>query len=418
MEERNYWLGFSAVPGMGPARFGKLLAEFKNAKTAWEAPREAPRPGLAKLLGEEGAGKFEEFRKKFLIEDYLKELKEKDVWFITLQDKEYPQLLREIKNPPFVLYGKGSVEILTNFARQPRVSDDARLKNSEDQSLNSASLSKSRHQTGIQPTFNSSESGLLRLGTCSIIAVVGARKTTQYGREVTKLLTQELVLAGFTIVSGLALGVDAVSHMTALENSGKTIAVLGSGVDYCSPTENISIYNNILKSGNCIISEFPLGMKPAKWSFPARNRIIAGLSQAVLVTEGAEDSGSLITAEFALKFGRKVFAVPGPITSSMSKGPYKLISRGAKLVTSGEDILKELKSEIRNSKSETISKSKIQKGGTGEEQAILDLLQNEPLHFDELVRRTKLNSSQLSSTLSIMEIKGMVKNLGGGIFSI
>ena len=322
-----------------------------------------------KLIGEETAGKFDKFRGEFSIEDYIKKLKEKDVWFVTLQDKEYPELLKEIKNPPFVLYGKGDLS-----------------------------------------TFSE------RFGPS--VAVVGARKTTEYGREVTKLLTTELVLSGFTIVSGLALGVDAISHMTALGNNGKTIAVLGCGVDCCNPAENQSIYNSILESGNCIVSEFPLGMKPTQWTFPARNRIIAGLSQAVLVTEGAEDSGSLITAEFALKFKRKVFAVPGPITSSMSKGPYKLIAKGAKLVTSASDILKDLKSEIRISKSETISKSKIQKGETKEEREILDLLQNESLHFDEIVRRTKFKSAKLSSLLSLMEIKGLIKSLDNGYFGI
>ncbi|MDO8599826.1 MAG: DNA-processing protein DprA, partial [bacterium] len=248
MDERNYWLGFSAFPAIGPARFRKILKEFKTAKTAWNSARRR----LAEAIGEEQAEKFEEFRKKFSIEKYLRELKKKNVWFVTLEDENYPKLLKEIKNPPFVLYGRGQVPDGTWFGQA--------------------------------------------------IAVVGARKTTEYGREVTKLLTTELVLYGFTIVSGLALGVDAISHMTALENSGKTIAVLGCGVDCCNPAENQSIYNSILEKGNCIVSEFPLQMRPTKWTFPARNRIIAGLSQAVLVTEGAEDSGSLITANFALKF--------------------------------------------------------------------------------------------------------------------
>ncbi len=409
LEERFYWLGFSAFPAIGPARFKKLLAEFGTAKNAWEAAR---RP-LARLIGEETAEKLEEFKNKFSIEGYIKKLKEKNVWFVTLEDEEYPELLKEIKNPPFVLYWRGNIEVLTDYARQPRVSDDARLQNSENQPLNSASLSKIRHQPEAQPNFNSSESGLPR----STIAVVGARKTTEYGREVTKLLTTELVLNGFTIVSGLALGVDAISHMTALENGGKTIAVLGCGVDCCNPGENLSIYNSILEKGSCIVSEFPLGMKPTLWTFPARNRIIAGLSEAVLVTEGAQDSGSLITANFALKFNRKVFAVPGPITSSMSKGPYKLIQKGAKLVTDAKDIFEELK--ITNSKLQSPNKSQSTKFKTAnkEEQKILDLLRNEALHFDEIVRKTKFSSSKLSSLLSLMEIKGLIKSLDGGMFS-
>lgn len=407
MDEKLYWLGFSALPGIGPARFRKILEEFKTAKSAW--------PGtirrLVKVIGEETAEKLETFRKEFSIEDYIKKLKEKKVWFVTLKDEEYPELLREIKNPPFVLYGKGNREFL---ARQPRVSDDAQLQNFNNQSLNSASLSKIRQQTETKPNFNSSESGLPR----STIAVVGSRKTTEYGREVTKLLTTELVANGFTIVSGLALGVDAISHTTALENEGKTIAVLGCGVDCCNPLENQSIYNSILQNGSCIISEFPLGMKPAQWTFPARNRIIAGLSQAVLVTEGAEDSGSLITANYAFKFNRKVFAVPGPITSSMSKGPYKLIQKGAILVTSATDIIKSIKGgkSIKSIKGDR--RDIGDRGGTKEEIVILKLLENEALHFDEIVRRTKFKSAKLSSLLSLMEIKGMVKSLDGGMFGV
>lgn len=354
MDEREYWLGFSTIVGMGPAKFKKLLLEFGSAKKAWLSFENSfDRGRLAKL------------NKNFSIENYLRELKKKNVWFVTLLDKDYPELLRQIRNPPFVLYGKGDISLLKNQ---------------------------------------------------NTIGIVGARRTTQYGRDVTKLLTEELVLNGFAVVSGLALGVDAVSHMVALENNGKTIAVLGCGVDCCNPGENLSIYNEILKSGNCIISEFPLGMRPTQWSFPARNRIIAGLSQGVLVTEGAEDSGSLITGEFALKFNRKVFAVPGPITSTMSKGPYKLISKGAKLVTRTEDILKELsnplKPKIKN------QELRVKKGETKEEQMIIDLLQNEGFSFDELVRKTKLKSAQLSSILSMMEIKALVSSSPGGKFNI
>lgn len=320
--------------------------------------------------------KFDKFRNEFSIGDHVEKLQEVNVSFLTTKDKDYPKLLSEIKNPPFVLYIKGNVEILRNA--------------SNDSSA----------------------------GSKQAIAVVGTRRTTQYGREVTRILTEDLVANGFTIVSGLALGVDAISHMTALENKGKTIAVLGCGVDCCFPVENQKIYNSIVREGGCVVSEFPLGAKPAKWTFPARNRIIAGLSLGVLVTEGAEDSGSLITADYALKFGRKVFAVPGPITSSMSKGPYRLISKGAKLVTSADDILKELKFESQSSKSETISNSRIQERHSKEEQIILNLLQNEPLHFNELVRRTKFDSPKVGSLLSLMEIKGMIKSFDAGIFSI
>jgi len=340
VDERNYYLGFSTIAGIGPAKFRKLLEEHKTAKAAWE-----------------------NLKPKFSIKDYLKELKKKNVWFVTLLDEDYPQILKEIKNPPFVLYGKGDKALLCD-------------KNA--------------------------------------IGIVGARRTTEYGREVTQILTSELALSGLTVVSGLALGVDAISHITTMENNGKTIVVLGCGVDCCNPRENQSIYDKILQSGNCIISEFPLAMKPTQWTFPARNRIIAGLSQAVLVTEGAEDSGSLITAKFALSFGRKVFAVPGPITSQMSKGPYKLIQKGARLATSGADILKDLKLRINDLRIKKTSK----KGDTEEENLILKLLNQEALHFDEIVRRTKFKSAKLSGILSLMEIKGFIKSQNNGYFGI
>jgi DNA processing protein len=258
------------------------------------------------------------------------------------------------------------------------------------------------------------------------IAVVGTRKTTQYGREVTKILTEELVSSGFTIVSGLAIGVDAISHKTAIEGGGKTIAVLGCGVDCCYPLSNQHIYNSIVYGNGlakpdpapqgCVVSEYPLALRPTRGSFPVRNRIIAGLASGVLVTEGAEDSGALITADYAIKFNRKVFAVPGPITSSLSKGPYKLIAKGAKLVTSAKDILDELGVQEKSIKGGKSIKSI--KGGNKEEDMILKILQNEPLHFDELVRRSGFESAKTGSILSVMEIKGLVKGLESGQFSI
>lgn len=382
LDERNYWLGFSSFPGIGPMKLKLLLNNLGSAKEAWYAARSH----LAMLIGETLAEKFDEFRNEFSISDYAEKLVKRDVSFVILTDKEYPELLKKIKNPPFILYYRGNVEILR----------------------------------GVYPESNRRAQS----DKTKAIAVVGTRRTTQYGREVTEMFTQDLVANGFIIVSGLAMGVDAISHKTAIENNGKTIAVLGCGVDCCYPKENQRIYNSIVDSprgeagsGSCVVSEYPLSQLPTIGSFPSRNRIIAGLAEAVLVTEGAEDSGSLITADYAIKFGRPVFAVPGPITSSMSKGPYKLISKGAKLVTSVEDILKELK--ITNSKSQIPNKFKNPKlkNATKEEQEILNLLQNEPMHFDELVRRSGFDSSKIGALLSLMEVKGMVKGLEGGMFS-
>ncbi len=375
MGERNYWLGFSVFSGIGPIKFKKLLTNFGSAKDAWGASES----DLEKVIGEKLATKFDKFRLEFSIQDYARILVREGVSFLILNDRKYPKLLAQIKNPPFLLYVKGDKEIL----RLP--------------------LDK----LGVAQDDNESK---------KCIAVVGTRKTTQYGREVTKILTEELVASGFTIVSGLAIGVDAISHKTAIDNGGKTIAVLGCGVDYCYPSSNQAIYNSIVKGNGCVVSEFSLGLRPTRGSFPIRNRIIAGLSLGVLVTEGAEDSGALITAEYAIKFGRPVFAVPGPITSSLSKGPYKLISKGAKLVTSAKDILDELGVQEKSIKGGKRIKSI--KGGSPEEEKILEILRNEPMHFDEIVRKTGLQSSSVGSMLSVMEMKGVIKGLEGGMFSI
>src|SRR5258708_4276147 len=366
MKEENFWLGFSAFPGVGPLRFKKLFSEFKTAEKAWNAEE----PELKKVLGEVLTAKFFEFKQNFSVELYAEELKKRKISFLTLKDKEYPKLLSQIPNPPFVLYVKA--------LRQAQGKAD----------LND-----------YQPTM----------------AGVGTRKITNYGREVTEIFYSELSNSGFTIVSGLALGEDARAHQSAIDSKGKTIAVLGCGVDCVTPLENESLYNSIVKGAGCVVSEYPLGHTPTLGSFPSRNRIIAGLSLGVLVTEGAEDSGPLITAEYALKFKRPVFTVPGPITSTLSKGPFKLISKGAKLVTSPEDILSELK--MQNSPARIESKKlKVQTGDKNQD-LILKLLENEPLHFDEIARKTKLDSSKLGSILSIMEVRGFIKSLDGGYFS-
>ncbi|OGH13620.1 MAG: DNA protecting protein DprA [Candidatus Levybacteria bacterium RIFCSPLOWO2_02_FULL_37_10] len=365
MDERNYWLGFSVFSGIGPFKFKKILEDFGTAKKAWDSSDIK----IKKNLGESLGIKFVDFRSQFSIENYLKSLKKENVWFLTFEDKHYPNLLSKIKNPPFVLYGRGI------------------------------------------PFEKWNEEEINRT-----IAVVGTRKTTQYGREVTRILASQLSQAGFTIVSGLAIGVDAISHKTALENGNKTIAVLGCGVDCCNPSENLSLYKRIIEEGGAVISELPLSHPPTKGSFPARNRIIAGLSIGVLVTEGAEDSGSLITANYAFELGRKVFAVPGPITSSLSKGPFRLIQKGAKLVTTPQDIIDELgikNHELRIGKIKT--KIAVE---TKEEKKILEILENEALHFDEIVRKSQLDSSKIGSLLSIMEIKGLVKTTDGGFYNI
>lgn len=350
-------MGFSVASGIGPKRFNFLLNHFGSAKKAWNARDEE----LEQVLGVKIAQAFKTFKKNFNLKLYLKELKKRKITFLTLKDKDYPKLLLESGRPPFVLYVKGSVKILNETPA---------------------------------------------------LAVVGTRRITNYGEEVTRILVSDLVANGFIIVSGLALGVDAVASASAIGADGKTIAVLGCGVDCVTPAENTKLYNSIIEHGGAIVSEYPLGHPPLPGTFPSRNRIIAGLSLGVLVTEGAEDSGSLITANEALKIKRAVFAIPGPITSSLSRGPYSLLKNGGKLVASASEIVEELK----------IPKDQTQKqikklDGTKDEIKILQILENEPLNFDEIVRRSKIESAEIGTLLSMMEIKGLIKS-SGGLFAL
>lgn len=350
--ERNYYLFFSKAPGIGPKKFDLLLRNFGSAKKAFESNDNE----LLKILGEKLTNNFLEFRKEFSIEKYLENLDKQKINFIALSEIKYPVNLKKISNPPVVLYTKGKYE------------------------------------------FNSLE---------KYLAVVGTRRVTSYGKSVTEMFASKLASEKIVIVSGLALGVDGLAHKSSLEVSGKTVAVLGNGVDMPFPRENQKIYDEIISSGGLIVSEYAPGTLPTIGTFPARNRIVAGISDGILVTEGASDSGSLITANYGLEFGRKVFAIPGPVTSNLSAAPLKLIEKGARLVVSPDDVLKELGV---NKSSEKIEKIKSE---NKDEQKIIEMLENESLSFDEIVRKIKFDSSRVGTILSLMEIKGIIKNSGG-----
>lgn len=356
--EKDYWLSFSVAPGIGPKSLDLLARNFETLKKAWNASEKELLPILKPAL----TSKFLKFREDFDLEKYKRQLHKQKISSITLLDKEYPGLLKAINNPPAVLYAKGDTSLLNS----------------------------------------------------SSIAIVGTRRITHYGREITELFARELASAGLTIVSGMAFGVDGVAHKAAIDVNGKTIAVLGNGVDLAYPKENEKLYEEILDRKGLITSEYAPGMPPNNGTFPARNRIVAGLSMGVLVTEGAEDSGSLITANFGLEFGRPVFAVPGPITSQLSKAPLDLIEKGAKLVMRTEDILKELK--ISSSAKASEDKKKF-KDLNKEEKKIMEVLENEGLYFDEIAKKTGIVSSLLGTTLSLMEIKGLIKN-SGSLYSL
>ena len=241
-----------------------------------------------------------------------------------------------------------------------------------------------------------------------MVAIVGTRRPTNYGRSITYQLAGELARAGFCIVSGLALGIDTVAHQAALDNNGKTLAVLGCGLDNPYPKSNAGLFKQILKSGGGVISEYPNGTEAYKSNFPARNRIIAGLSLAIIVTEADAKSGSLITANFALQANRIVMAMPGNITSQRSAGPNNLIKNGAQLVTNSSDVL-----ALLGMQSPKLQKLKIT-ADSKEEALIMELLGNQSLTTQQLIDQTEIDAVSLASIISLMEITGKIRNLGAG----
>lgn len=281
---------------------------------------------------------------------------------INIQDKNYPKLLKKIKDPPEVLYYRGEI-----------------------------------------------------LAEENCFAIVGTRMSSPYGKQVALEIAGDLAEAGLTIVSGLAPGIDTFSHQATLERGKRTIAVLGTGVDEKSiyPQSNLRLAQKILETGGCLISEYPSGTRGTQFTFPQRNRIISGLSLGVLVVEAKEKSGALITAEWARKQKRLIFAIPGPIHSSNSKGPHKLIKQGAKLVENANDILSKLNLGCSNFKVEQEARGK-----TPEENLILGVLKEESLYIDKIIEETKLSAAEVASTLAVLEIKGKVRNLGGNIYAL
>jgi DNA processing protein len=349
----QYWVGFSRVPGIGPVRLRVLLDHFGDVRQAWEAS-----VATLQALGfdRRTIETFVTLRSKMDLAAELERVSKLGVTLLTWDSPNYPSLLRNISDPPPVLYIKGKL--------LPR-----------------------------------DEWGL---------AVVGTRRATVYGREATRSLVGGLAASGVTIVSGLAYGIDTFAHRTALEAGGRTIAVLGSGVDIIYPAENRKLAGLIASNG-AVVSEYPLGTQPEGGNFPRRNRIISGLSLGVLVVEGSKRSGAMITADYAAEQGREIFAVPGNILSPKSAGPNQLIQQGAKLVTTIGDILEELNLTMVTEQAE--AREIIPDNET--EAVLLEHLSAEPIHVDELGRATGLPISQVASTLTLMELKGKIRQVGG-----
>ncbi len=240
------------------------------------------------------------------------------------------------------------------------------------------------------------------------LAVVGTRKCSSYGKQVTETIVHELAKSGVTIVSGLALGIDGIAHQSALDAGGRTVAVLGGGVNmrHISPREHINLAERIINTGGAVISEYPPGAIPNKYTFPRRNRIIAGMTRGVLVTEAGEDSGSLITAKYALDNSREIFAIPHPITSIYGTGPNELIKQGAYCTTSADDIL--LRLDITKKETTSIQAPSL----APNEEALYKLLSREPVMVDILIKSSTLPQTTVMSTLTLMEMKGVIKNVG------
>ena len=353
MSERKYWIGFNVVKGIGPARFRALLEAFGDLESAWRASPQALR---AAGLDRRALESLLAARAGLDLDAQEARLAAAGVHVLTWDDPDYPRRLRDIPDSPPVLYLRGT----------PSPADDWAL------------------------------------------AVVGARRATAYGREVTRALVAALAASKITIVSGLARGIDAIAHQAALDAGGRTMAVLGSGLDTIYPPEHTRLAEAITSSG-ALVSDYPLGTRPERINFPPRNRIISGLALGVLVVEAGEVSGALITVDHALEQGKPVFAVPGGIFSHSSRGTNRLIQQGAKPVLAVEDILEELNltmvvQQVEARAALPVSQSEIK---------LLNHLSVEPIHVDDLRALAGLPIAEVSATLAMMELKGMVRQAGG-----
>ncbi len=368
----TYWLALALTPGLGPTRIRKLIEHFGTAERVFHASlTELEATGMRAVSAQSLAtGKSLELAQQECVK-----AAEAGARIISLSDPEYPSRLKEIYDPPVVLFVKGSVEVLA--------------------------------QPGI--------------------AMVGTRHPTPYGSGMAERLSTDLAARGLVIISGLARGVDTASHRGAIAAKGKTVAVLGTGIDVMYPKENTRLTEQILVLGGALITEFPVGTSPAPQNFPIRNRIISGMSAGVLVVEAAEYSGTRITSRCALEQNRDVYAVPGNVTNKNSWGPNTLIKQGAKLVATWEDVWEELPTDVQvvlgamqNESPEPESASLFpDEVSSPHEKKILKLLQaDESTHIDQLVEllENEMSSSEIFAALFELELNGKIRQLPGKNF--
>jgi len=356
----KYWLAWNKITDIGPKRFYKLIKYFGSVDTAWQA-KSGEISKILNLSPKIATRIFEE-KNNINPQQELELIHKYKVNVLTIEDDQYPENLKTIHYPPPVLYFKGTI---------------------------------------TEADKNS-------------ISIVGSRKATYYGKMVADKLSKDLALTGLTVISGMARGIDTAAHKGTLSVNGRTIAVLGCGINHIYPPENRRLAQEIQESG-ALVSEFPLFTLPERQNFPRRNRIISGLSLGTVVVEAAEKSGALITADFALDQGREVFAIPGNINSPLSKGSHNLIKQGAKLVNSYQDILEEIHITLPQ---KTVEKEMIKENITlnEEEKIIYRLITKEPAQIDEIIEASKLSVGKVSEILLSFELKDLIKEIEGKRF--
>ena len=358
--DRELLVGLNLIPQLTPKRTKRLFARFDTFQAIWDTPGSA----FSSLFGSPVLGEaIASGRSETAIDEELARAEELGIRIVTLVDEEYPVLLREIDDPPMVLYVRGMLPI-----------DPARS-----------------------------------------LAIVGTRRGTRYGKMVAGRFASRLAMKGITVISGLAAGIDAAAHQGALDVGGRTVAVLGCGLDYPYPKRNQPLLAQLVKDG-AALSEYPLGTRPAKWTFPQRNRLLAGLSRGVIVVQAPERSGSLITARLALEQGREVFAVPGNITTITSAGTNRLIKDGAKLVETIEDVLVEFP-DLWKQQESSAEPSEEEEPELGErERLVYDLIGLEPVHVDDIIARADLSPTEASHVLLLLQLEDLIDEVEGGRF--
>ncbi len=358
--QEDYCLGLSQAPGIGPLRYQLLLKLFSSAEQAYSATEKS----LVDVIGTTATLQFIRFRNSFNPNKTIEEYRERSITVITQYSPLYPRLLLQISDPPICLFA-------LHKDNEPETNSD------------------SVH-----------------------IAVVGSRQHSAYGKTVTYQIAFELAQSGVTIVSGLALGIDAIAHQAALDANGRTIAVLGCGVDIVYPPHNRGLRQQIIDSGNTILSEFAPGTEPSRGSFVVRNRIVSGISKGVLITEGTDKSGSLITATNAATQGRDVFAIPGPITSATAQAPLILLKQGAKLVTSVDDILSEYALQ------DGVRRKKLSLNLSPEQQEVCSVIGIAPQFVDDIAAQLHWSIVRVMSILSMLEIEGVIIKDSDGKYAL